>query len=171
MSAPERLPFDLVQVAPWRGSEAAFTERLRAAGWELPALGQLWSAPGRFATSVRPGRWLLAAEPTASAPLGTLATACEGAVGDAGAVTDLSSARASWRVSDPRARDWLAAGCRLDLDPAVFPAGRATVTLIAQVPVMLAALPDAWLFMAPSSMAGHFDAWLRQAAHGASRTS
>ena len=31
MSAPERLRYDLVQVAPWRGSEAAFAERLRAA--------------------------------------------------------------------------------------------------------------------------------------------
>ena len=146
MSAPERLSYDLVQVAPWRGDEAAFAERLRAAGWELPEFGHLWSAPGRLACSVRPGRWLLATEPTTSAPLGTLAASCEAALGDAGAVTDLSSARASWRVTDPAARAWVAAGCRLDLDPAAFPVGRATVTLISQVPVMLAAMPGAWLF-------------------------
>ena len=164
MSAPERLQFDLVQVAPWRDSGTVFAERLRAAGWELPAFGHLWSAPSRLATSVRPGRWLLAVEPTPSSPPGSLASALEAAVGDAGAVTDLSSARTSWRVADPQARAWLSAGCRLDLDPAAFPAGRATVTLIAQVPVMLACLPDAWLFMAPSSMTEHFDAWLRQAA-------
>ena len=163
MSAPERLRYDLVQVAPWRGDEAAFAERLRALGWELPAFGHLWSAPRRLACSVRPGRWLLATEPTAASPAGTLATLCETAIAGTGAVTDLSAARGAWRLSGPQARTWLAAGCRLDLDPAAFPTGRATVTLIAQVPVFLASLEDGWLLMAPSSMADHIEGWLHHA--------
>lgn len=163
MSAPERLRYDLVQVAPWRGDEAAFAERLRAAGWELPAFGHLWSAPGRLACSVRPGRWLLAAEPTVAAPTGTLATLCEGAIAETGAVTDLSAARGAWRICGPQARDRLAAGCRLDLDPAAFPVGRATVTLISQVPVFIASMDEGWLLMAPSSMAEHIEGWLDHA--------
>lgn len=167
MSAPERLRLDLVQVAPWRGAEPAFMERLRAAGWEPPPFGRLWSAPGRFACSVRPGRWLLAAEPTAGSPIGALAKACEAVIGDAGAVTDLSAARSAWRVCDPEARGWLAAGCRLDLDPVAFPTDRAVVTLIAQVPVFLASSPDGWLLMAPSSMTEHIEGWLHHAARAA----
>lgn len=163
MSAPERLRFDLVQVAPWRGDESAVTERLCSAGWELPAFGHLWSAPGRLACSVRPGRWLLATEPTAASPAGTLAALCETAIAGAGAVTDLSAARGVWRVSGPQARGWLSAGCRLDLDPAVFPPGRATVTLISQVPIFIASMDDSWLLMAPSSMAEHFEGWLHHA--------
>lgn len=163
MSAPERLRYDLVQVAPWRGDEAAFAERLRALGWELPAFGHLWSAPGRIACSVRPGRWLLATEPTAASPAGTLAALCETAIAGTGAVTDLSAARSAWRVSGPQARAWLSAGCRLDLDPAAFPPGRATVTLIAQVPVFIASMDDGWLLMAPSSMTEHLEGWLRHA--------
>lgn len=163
VSAPERLRYDLVQVAAWRGGEAALAERLRAAGWELPPFGQAWARDGRIACSVRPQRWLLAAETGGMRPGATLAEACVAAVGETGAVTDLSAARGAWRVTDPKARERLAAGCRLDLDPAAFPAGRAAVTLIAQVPVMLACLDDGWLLMAPSSMSGHIEAWLHHA--------
>ncbi|MFM7799657.1 MAG: sarcosine oxidase subunit gamma [Planctomycetota bacterium] len=163
MSAPERLRYDLVQVAPWRGSEAAFAERLRAAGWQLPAFGKLWSAPGRLACSVRPGRWLLAADPTVAAPVGTLAARCETAIAESGAVTDLSAARSAWRISGPQARARLSAGCRLDLDPAAFPPGRATVTLITQVPVFIASLDDGWLLMVPTSMTEHLEGWLHHA--------
>lgn len=169
MSAPDPaivpVPLGIVQVAPWRGGDAALAERLQTAGWALPGFGEVWSAPGRLACSVRPRRWLLVSETAPEA----LAAACEAAVAGTGAVTDLTAARRSWRVTDPRAREWLAAGCRLDLDPSVFPTGRATVTLIAQVPVMLASLTDGWLLTAPSSMAGHFGDWLRHAAHTASQ--
>ena len=163
MSVPERLQLDLVQVAPWRGRETAFTENLRSNGWELPPFGQLWSAPGRLATSVRPGRWLLATEPTVASPAGTLATRCETDIAGTGAVIDLSAARSVWRVCGPQARSWLASGCRLDLDPAAFPTGRAAVTSIAQVPVFIASMDDDWLLMAPSSMTEHLEGWLRHA--------
>jgi sarcosine oxidase gamma subunit len=54
----------------------------------------------------------------------------------------------------------------VDLDPAAFPPGQATVTLIAQVPVMIVSIDGGWLLMAPSSMAGHVDDWLRHVALG-----
>jgi sarcosine oxidase subunit gamma len=157
--------FEVVQVAAWRGSEAALRERLQAAGWMLPAFGRSWSVDGRLACCVRPERWLLIAE-RAAGPDGALAEACMAIVGDSGAVTDLSAARRAWRLYDPQARHKLAAGCRLDLDPAVFPSGQATVTLITQVPVMIVSIEGGWLLMAPSSMGGHLDDWLRHVALG-----
>ena len=66
-------------------------------------------------------------------------------------------------IVNPKARERLASGCRLDLDPTAFAPGRAAVTLIAQIPVMLACTDDGWLLMAPSSMAGHFEGWLHHA--------
>ena len=163
--ASRTVEFEVVQVAAWRGGEAALRERLRAAGWMLPAFGQSWSVDGRLACCVRPERWLLIAE-RAGGPDGALAEACMAVVGDSGAVTDLSAARRAWRLHDPQARHKLAAGCRVDLDPAAFPPGQATVTLIAQVPVMIVSIDGGWLLMAPSSMGGHLDDWLRHVALG-----
>jgi sarcosine oxidase subunit gamma len=164
VSAPDRrgaTAYEVVQVAAWRDSGPAFRERLRAAGWTLPASGQTWSAMGRLSCSVRPDRWLLIEERSTESADVALAEACRTAVGDSGAVTDLSAARRAWRLTDPHTRERLSAGCRLDLDPAVFPHGRATVTLIAQVPVMVVSLPEGWLLMAPSSLGGHLDDWLQ----------
>lgn len=173
MSAPEprvqEVRFEIVQVAAWRGGAAALAAPLRASGWELPTFGHAWTAPGRLVCAVRPDRWLLMADRGSGTPVGALYGACSATVGADGAVTDLTAARRSWRIIDPQARVWLAAGCRLDLDPVAFPTGRATVTLIAQVPVMLVGLADAWLAVAPSSMGGHFEAWLQHAAHTASQ--
>lgn len=162
MSALERVRLDLVQVSAWRGGETALSERLRGGGWELPGFGRIWTRDGRLACSVRPQRWLLAA-PAAGPTDTTLAETCGAFVAEAGAVIDLSAARGAWRITDPKARERLASGCRLDLDPTAFPPGRAAVTLIAQVPVMLACMDDGWLLMAPSSLAGHFEGWLHHA--------
>jgi heterotetrameric sarcosine oxidase gamma subunit len=164
--ASRTVTFEVVQVAAWRGGTAALSERLQAAGWRLPAFGHSWSLDGRLACCVRPERWLLVAERTSGAPHGALHEACVAVVGDIGAVTDLSAARRAWRLHDPQARHKLAAGCRLDLDPAAFPPGRATVTLIAQVPVMVVSVDGGWLLMAPSSMGEHLDDWLRHVALG-----
>jgi sarcosine oxidase subunit gamma len=106
---------------------------------------------------------LIAPAPPSGTTDPTLAERCETLIGDTGAVTDLSAARCAWRISDPDASRWLAAGCRLDLHPKAFPVGHAAVTLIAQVPVMVVHRAADWLLLAPSSMAEHFDAWLRSA--------
>ena len=169
MSAPDPRTtplFEVVQVTPWRDRGTQFLERLRAAGWDLPDFGRAWSAGGRLACSVRPGRWLLITERASDTPDGALHAACAAAIGDSGAVTDLTAARRAWRLLDPNTRERLAAGCRLDLDPAVFPNGHATVTPIAQVPVMVVALDAGWLLMAPSSFGGHLDDWLRDVGLG-----
>ena len=156
--------FEVVQIAAWRDGSTALRDRLRDAGWELPPFGAAWCDADRVACSVRPTRWLLISPaPPSVATDPTLAERCATLIGDAGAVTDLSAARCAWRSSAPGASRWLGAGCRLDLHPEAFAVGQATVTLIAQVPVRVVRRATDWLLIAPSSMAEHFDAWLRSA--------
>jgi sarcosine oxidase gamma subunit len=54
----------------------------------------------------------------------------------------------------------LARGCRLDLEPTLFPPGRAAATIIAQVPVTLAALASGMLLLTPATTGRHLRHWL-----------
>jgi sarcosine oxidase gamma subunit len=53
----------------------------------------------------------------------------------------------------------------LDLEPEAFPLGRAAATIMAQVSVVLVALPAGMLLLTPASTAQHLGEWL--AASGA----
>jgi sarcosine oxidase subunit gamma len=79
---------------------------------------------------------------------------------------DLSSALTALYLSGPAVREGLARGCRLDLHPEAFPPGSAAASHMAQVPVILAALPGAWLLLTPSTTARHFREWLAASARG-----
>ena len=108
--------------------------------------------------SVRPDRWLLLSPPSAPGEAAKKwATRCAGCA----ATVDLSSAFAAFELSGNSAREMLARGCRLDLDPAAFPEGHAAATIMAQVSVILANLGPAFLLLTPSTTARHFDEWLR----------
>jgi sarcosine oxidase subunit gamma len=80
------------------------------------------------------------------------------------AAVDLSSALLVLRLAGPNARDALARGCRLDLDPAAFPGGTAAGTLIAQVSAIIAARPSGFLLLTPATTGRHFRDWLSAAA-------
>lgn len=160
MFAHERVHCSIVQVAAWRDGTAEVVSRLRTAGWELPEFGHAWFAPQRLALSVVPQRWLLIDEKPDSTLLGD----CTAAVGESAAVVELTAARSAWRVTGDAARTALAAGCRLDLDPAVFPPGTAAATLIAQVHSVVVAHPECLLLLCSSSVAGHFGDWLQHVA-------
>lgn len=163
MSVLESVQLQIVQVAAWRDGAAPLAARLQSLGWDLPALGQVAHRDHRLALAVQPRRWLL----LDTAQTSDLGTACQRAVGDAGAVVDLSSALCAWRLGGPDARHVLAHGCRLDLDPQAFPPGKVASTLIAQLTVILAALPQDWLLLSASTTAGHFADWLRHACDAA----
>jgi sarcosine oxidase subunit gamma len=91
------------------------------------------------------------------------AARCSEVVAEAGAVVELSAARSAWRLHGARARQSLAAGCRLDLAPAAFPIGQATATTIAQVHATIVAEPASWLLLCSSSVTEHFAGWLHHA--------
>lgn len=89
-------------------------------------------------------------------PASSWQVACQGVA----AVVDLSSALHGFRLSGAAVRDVLARGCRLDLDPNVFPDGAAAATIMAQVPVTLTRRGSTILLLTPSTTARHLREWL-----------
>jgi len=156
-----RCPADIVEIAALR-DRAADVEALAARrGWPLPVLGRCRIAPDQIALSVRPGRWLLLSSPAAP---GAAVMSWEQDGTGLAAVVDLSSGLAALWLEGASWREALARGCRLDLHPSEFPAGRAAATLIAQVAVNLVALSSGVLLLTPSTTARHFSEWLAHTA-------
>jgi len=146
---------DVVELSTY--ALAAADARRRVAGLELAPFGHVGRGAGHLVLSVRPGRWLLM---TTRAASGATASGWAAAVAGQGAVVDLSSALAVLVLAGPRLREALARGCRLDLAAEEFAAGRAAVTIMAQVSVTLAMLPDCLLLLTPSSTVQHLREWL-----------
>ncbi len=165
MSAPERpaapgvwltsCDCDVVELSTY--ALAAADARRRVAGVELAPFGHVSRAAGHLVLSVRPGRWLLL---TARAAPGATAARWAAACAGQGAVADLSSALTVLVLAGPRLLEALARGCRLDLAPDEFRSGQAAATIMAQVAVTLAMLPDCLLLLSPSSTAQHLREWL-----------
>jgi heterotetrameric sarcosine oxidase gamma subunit len=148
---------DIVELAALRGRTRELEQAAIARGVQLPPLGRVAAAPEHLVLAVRPERWLMLTVPAAP---GSAASAWPVACSGIGAAIDLSSGLAMFHLAGPAARAALARGCRLDLHPQSFPAGRTAATLIAQVSVILAALPSGWLLLAPSTLARHAHEWL-----------
>jgi sarcosine oxidase subunit gamma len=165
VSGPEltlaRCRADILEVAACRGGAGELAQRARDAGCTLPPLGRAQPSAAALALAVRPERWLLLL-PAAAA--GANAAAWQRRCAGAGTVVELSAGLHAFALTGSAAREVLRRGCRLDLDPAVFPAGAAAATSIAQVAVTLAALPAGLLLLTPGSTAGHFTEWLGGAA-------
>jgi heterotetrameric sarcosine oxidase gamma subunit len=154
-------PADVVELAAVRDRAQVLKALARRRGLQLPDLGHVVANGSALALCVRPERWLLV---TAPEPPGAAAGAWQSACVGCGIAVDLSGALTALEVAGPEVRALLARGCRLDLDPAVFPAGHAAATVMAQVPVILTALAAGILLLTPSSTARHFREWLSHAA-------
>jgi len=148
---------DVVEIAALRGAAGAPAGFVSDIAPALPAFGRMALRPGGLALAVRPERWLLLSAPAAP---GTTAGSWERAVGGAAAVIDLSSALTAWHLAGTAVREMLTRGCRLDLRHEAFAPGRAAATVIAQVSVILTALPAGVLLLTPASTAGYFHEWL-----------
>ena len=130
-------------------------------GLSLPAFGRITSARDTLVLCVRPERWLLLTPPAApGAALGNWQGACTACA----AAVELSAGLTALHLTGPAVREVLARGCRLDLHPDAFAAGSAAASHMAQVPVVLGALPAGWLLLTPSSTARHLREWLTMAA-------
>jgi sarcosine oxidase, subunit gamma len=162
VSGPEPLecagcPADVVQIAALRDGEPALAEIAGRRGYRLPAAGRLTRAAGGVALCVSPGRWLLIGEPAAPAEL---AASWSGECDGCAAVVDLSSSLSVLHLAGAASGEMLARGCRLDLARPAFPEGSAAATVMAQVSVILAALPAGMLLLTPATTARHFREWL-----------
>ena len=159
MSAPEitltPCAADVVELAALRNRETALIAAVARHGLALPACGGLVTASEAVALAVRPARWLLLASPAAA---GSSAAHWSEACSGLAAAVDLSCALAALHLAGPATGAVLARGCRLDLE--FFPVGQAAATIIAQVAVILAALPSGMLILTPTSTARHLRDWL-----------
>jgi sarcosine oxidase, subunit gamma len=148
---------DIVQVAHLRSGAQELAGIATARGWPLPRCGGATPAARGVALSVRPGRWLLLSAPESP---GEGAGSWQAVCARSGVAVDLSSAFAALYVAGPAVREVLARGCRLDLAPEVFRPGCAAATIMAQVGVILAALPEGVLLLTPATTARDFRDWL-----------
>lgn len=108
-----------------------------------------------------PDEWLILAAPGRQRDLeGLLRTA----IGDSpGAVTDVSAQRTALSLSGPAARETLARGCAIDLDPRVAPAGTCVQTLLARAGVTIVVRDERaaeFLLLVRASFAQYLAAWL-----------
>jgi sarcosine oxidase subunit gamma len=152
---------DIVEIAALHARAHELESIAGARGLDLPALGRLALASDQVALCVRPERWLLIGPPTFP---GATAALWQAACARVGAAVDLSSGLTALHLSGPQVRELLSRGCRLDLDPEVFPAGSAAATIMAQVSVILAALPSGLLLLTPATTARHLREWLTSTA-------
>jgi len=175
VSAPDAIPLseptpnvtlataltDVVELAALRDRSQVLKALAGRRGVNLPGIGRLGVARDTLALCVRPERWLLLTLPASPGLTASLwQRACEGVAG----AVDLSGGLVALHLGGRHAREALARGCRLDLDPDVFPTGHAAATIMAQVATILAALPAGMLILTPASTARHFREWLTGAA-------
>jgi sarcosine oxidase subunit gamma len=154
-------PLDVIELSAYPGRGAELGRIAAAHGAPLPPFGCSTAAQARLSLSVRPERWLLlSASGAPAAAAHTWRSLCSGQA----AVVELSSALSAFLLAGVAARTVLTRGCRLDLDPEVFRPGDAAATIMAQVSVILAALPAGVLLLTPASTARHFREWLAAAA-------
>lgn len=152
-----RCRVDVTELAVRRGRAADFHAIAARRGVALPPSGRLVATSGALALSVRPERWLLLAAPE---PAGAIATEWQSLAAGVAATVDQSSALVAFYLEGRHARDVLARGCRLDLDPEIFPPGHAAATTMAQVATILAGLPAGMLILTPATTARHLREWL-----------
>ena len=138
MSEPEDWLRELAPSARFvfQGGPAARAAAGRAFGIALPADACRASAVGeRSALWLGPEEHLLLAPAEAARRIhAELAAALAGL---SHSLMDVSHRQVAIAVAGPTARDILASGCPLDLDPEEFPAGMCTRTLFAKAEVVL----------------------------------
>ncbi|MFO1149207.1 MAG: sarcosine oxidase subunit gamma family protein [Alsobacter sp.] len=110
-----------------------------------------------------PDQWTVLAEgDTAAGLLQELGRAADGLA----AMAEVGHGRGILEVSGPRARDALAKGIAIDLDPRAFPPGRTALTMASLIDVQITALDDrpAYELMLFRGFAGSFWHWLEASA-------
>ena len=69
----------------------------------------------------------------------------------------------SLRLTGEHARDVLAHGCSIDLDPSVSPPGTCVQTLFARTGIVLMVREEGFTILVRQSFANYFTAWLADA--------
>jgi sarcosine oxidase subunit gamma len=110
-----------------------------------------------------PGQWLAVAESKEARALpAVLGVALKGVA----TVVDQSDGKAVLRISGPQAREVLAKGCSLDLNPRVFKPGSAGTTPVVLIDCVIWQVDEApsYDLAVPTSFAESFWSWLTASA-------
>ena len=131
----ERIGLGLATVAARKGQARSLQDRVREAyGVDLPQTSRVVVGRDVSFVGYGPGQWLAVSETLASEAMARdLAERLKGLA----SMSDQSSGRTVIRVSGTRARDVLAKGLPIDLDPRVFPLGSAATSTISLMGVQL----------------------------------
>jgi sarcosine oxidase subunit gamma len=136
----ERIGLGLATVAARRGKADALSQAVaNAYGVDLPTSSRVIQGSQVSFIGYGPGQWL-----AVSASLANEALARELSAKLAGlaSISDQSGGRTVLRISGPHARDVLAKGLPIDLDPRAFPLGSAATSAISHMGVQLWQLDD-----------------------------
>ena len=131
----ERLGLGVATVAARKGQAEALQRAIATAyGVELPDSSRVAQGPDVSFVGYGPGQWLAVSESLAGEALARdLAQRLKGLA----SISDQSGGRTVLRISGPRARDVLAKGLPIDLDPRAFPLGSAATSTISLMGVQL----------------------------------
>jgi sarcosine oxidase subunit gamma len=129
---------------------------------QLPAIpNQVVKAAGLRVLWLGPDEWLIVSE---SHTVESLARMVSDAVRDLdGTVVEVSAARTAFAIQGTRARDLLARGCTIDLDPSVFGESQCRQTQLARVDVILdcRGVNDV-VVLVQASVSSYLVDWLKQ---------
>jgi heterotetrameric sarcosine oxidase gamma subunit len=152
----------VISAAAGKASEVA-AKVTSITGLELPMAPKRVSTDGFALIGTAPGQWLAVVE--GKAALGLLAKLAAGLKGLA-TIIDQSDGKAVLRISGPRARDTLAKGCSLDLNPRVFKPGSAGTTPVALIDCVIWQVDETPTYdlAIPTSFAESFWSWLTASA-------
>ena len=135
VTVTERVELGLASVEMRKGQRDALRTSVRETyGVALPEGSTVALGKDVMFIGTGPGQWLAVSQALANEDLAAdLAAKLKGLA----SVADQSSGRGTLRLSGPRARDVLAKGLAIDLDPRVFPAGSATTSTLAHMGVLV----------------------------------
>lgn len=158
----ERKDLGLASVEMRKGqSEALKTAVKTAYGVDLPETATLVQGKNVSFIGTGPGQWFAVSQTLNNEVLADeLATTLTGLA----SVADQSSSRAVLRLGGAHARDVLAKGFPIDLDPRVFPAGAAATGSISHMGVLVWRDGDDYDIALFRSLAGSFRQWLTSSA-------
>ena len=131
----ERLGLGLATVAARKGQAEALKAAVADAyGIDLPDTSRAVAGPGVTFIGYGPGQWLAVSESLGAESLARdLGQKLKGLA----SISDQSGGRTVLKISGPRARDVLAKGLPIDLDPRAFPLGSAATSTISLMGVQL----------------------------------
>ncbi len=160
----ERVDVGLATVMARRGQATALRDVVPSAyGVALPDTSRHVAGPAAGFIGTGPEQWLAVSE---RLPNGELAEDLSAKLKGLASIADQSDGRAVIRIAGPRARDALAKGLPIDLDPSVFTPGSAATSVISLMGVTLWQVDDAPTYDVAvfRSIAGSFWKWLTDSA-------